>query len=190
MVTAEPHSDIAVPVTQEFDAQICAQPVYVMWPVPDSVRQPLEEPMPETIRARLGEKVAEFHQPPLSSWRETILKRSRTGRREVWLPGRCHFSLEETATLSRIIVRGSVFSTSVTLRSAAVEATDTFVSEVDARRAVPCPVCSGIETELYIDGDDNEISVESVGSSRTLLSHGRVLRCILWFGLPIVPSEQ
>jgi hypothetical protein len=69
-----PHSDIAVPATQEFDAQICAQPVYVMWPVPDSVRQPLEEPMPETIRARLGEKVAEFHQPPLSSWRETILK--------------------------------------------------------------------------------------------------------------------
>jgi SAM-dependent methyltransferase len=58
-----------------------------------------------------------------------------------------------------------------------VEATDTFVSEVDARRVVPCPVCSGIETELYIDGDDNEISAESVGSSRTLLSHGRVLRC-------------
>ncbi len=58
-----------------------------------------------------------------------------------------------------------------------MEATDTFVSEVGARRVVPCPVCSGIETELYIEGDDNEMSVESVGSSRTLLSHGRVLRC-------------
>jgi hypothetical protein len=69
-----PHSDVAVPVTQEFDDQICAQPVYVMWPVPDAVRQPLEEPMPEAIRARLGEKVAEFHQPPLSSRKEAVLQ--------------------------------------------------------------------------------------------------------------------
>ncbi len=30
---------------------------------------------------------------------------------------------------------------------------------------------------MYIDGDDKEISLESVGSSRTLLSHGRILRC-------------
>ena len=42
---------------------------------------------------------------------------------------------------------------------------------------VPCPVCSGSEAELYLAGDDREISLESVGSSRTLLSHGRVLRC-------------
>ena len=42
---------------------------------------------------------------------------------------------------------------------------------------VPCPVCNGSEVELYLDGDDSEISLESVGSSRTLLSHGRVLRC-------------
>jgi SAM-dependent methyltransferase len=58
-----------------------------------------------------------------------------------------------------------------------VEATDTFGSEVNADRVVPCPVCNGTKAQLYIDGDDNEISVESVGSSRTLLSHGRVLRC-------------
>jgi SAM-dependent methyltransferase len=42
---------------------------------------------------------------------------------------------------------------------------------------VPCPVCNVVRSELYIDGDDTEISIESVGSSRTLLSHGRVLRC-------------
>jgi SAM-dependent methyltransferase len=42
---------------------------------------------------------------------------------------------------------------------------------------VPCPVCKGFETELYLDGDDSEIDPRSVGSSRTLLSHGRLLRC-------------
>ena len=30
---------------------------------------------------------------------------------------------------------------------------------------------------MYLDGDDSEISLASVGSSRTLLSHGRILRC-------------
>jgi SAM-dependent methyltransferase len=40
-----------------------------------------------------------------------------------------------------------------------------------------CPVCASTQTELYLDGDDNEISLQSVGSSRTLLSHGRILRC-------------
>ena len=42
---------------------------------------------------------------------------------------------------------------------------------------VPCPVCNGLEPELYLDGDDSEIDPKSVGSSRTLLSHGRLLRC-------------
>jgi SAM-dependent methyltransferase len=42
---------------------------------------------------------------------------------------------------------------------------------------VPCPVCKATQSELYVDGDDTEISIKSVGSSRTLLSHGRVLRC-------------
>jgi SAM-dependent methyltransferase len=40
-----------------------------------------------------------------------------------------------------------------------------------------CPVCASPQTELYLDGDDNEISLLSVGSSRTLLSHGKILRC-------------
>lgn len=41
----------------------------------------------------------------------------------------------------------------------------------------PCPVCKSRKVDLYLDGDDNEISLASVGSSRTLLSHGRILRC-------------
>jgi hypothetical protein len=71
---ANPHLDAAVPVAQELDALICDQTAYVMWPVPDPVRQPAEEPMPETLRARLGPKVAEFRQPPLSKRRDAILK--------------------------------------------------------------------------------------------------------------------
>ena len=42
---------------------------------------------------------------------------------------------------------------------------------------VPCPVCNNQQSALYLDGDDNEIRLASVGSSRTLLSHGRILRC-------------
>jgi SAM-dependent methyltransferase len=40
-----------------------------------------------------------------------------------------------------------------------------------------CPVCNGRESTLYLDGDDSEISLASVGSSRTLLSHGRIFSC-------------
>lgn len=42
--------------------------------------------------------------------------------------------------------------------------------------AVSCPICNTQDVDLYLDGDD-EISPASVGSSRTLLSHGRILRC-------------
>lgn len=42
---------------------------------------------------------------------------------------------------------------------------------------VPCPACGGLDYTLYLDGDDGEIHQQSVGSSRTILSHGRILRC-------------
>jgi SAM-dependent methyltransferase len=42
---------------------------------------------------------------------------------------------------------------------------------------VACPVCDHREPKLYLEGDDNELTLASVGSSRTLLSHGRILRC-------------
>ena len=41
----------------------------------------------------------------------------------------------------------------------------------------PCPICGGGSIELYLDGDDDGIKAESVGSSRTQVSHGRILRC-------------
>jgi SAM-dependent methyltransferase len=40
-----------------------------------------------------------------------------------------------------------------------------------------CPVCNSEDVESYLEGDDAGIHAESVGSSRTLLSHGRILRC-------------
>ena len=40
-----------------------------------------------------------------------------------------------------------------------------------------CPACDNQKAELYLDGDDNDISLQSVGSSRTLLSHGKIVRC-------------
>jgi hypothetical protein len=71
---ANPHSNAAIPVTQELDDQICTQPAYVIWPIPDPLRQPQEEPMPETLRTRLGSKIAELRQPPLARWKETVLQ--------------------------------------------------------------------------------------------------------------------
>ena len=71
---ANPKFDTAVPVTQELDDQICTQPAYVIWPLPDPLRQPQQEPMPETLRARLGAKIAELRQPPLARWKETLLE--------------------------------------------------------------------------------------------------------------------
>lgn len=43
--------------------------------------------------------------------------------------------------------------------------------------SVVCPVCGREDSALYLDGNDADILVESVGSSRTKLSHGRILRC-------------
>jgi SAM-dependent methyltransferase len=40
-----------------------------------------------------------------------------------------------------------------------------------------CPVCSGTDTELYLDDQVRTISSESMGSSRTRVCHGRILRC-------------
>ena len=39
-----------------------------------------------------------------------------------------------------------------------------------------CPVCNSGNTKLHLEGDDG-ISPDSIGSSRTKLSHGRILRC-------------
>jgi SAM-dependent methyltransferase len=59
----------------------------------------------------------------------------------------------------------------------AMEDIDKLLIVVTPPTFVPCPVCNGLETELYLDGDDSEIDPKSVGSSRTVLSHGRLLRC-------------
>lgn len=42
-----------------------------------------------------------------------------------------------------------------------------------------CPVCGNAEPIVYLEGVDEEIQVEMVGSSRTKLSHGRILRCVV-----------
>src|SRR5947209_7786201 len=41
-----------------------------------------------------------------------------------------------------------------------------------------CPICKSPNTRLAIDGEDRDLSIRNVGSSRTVLSHGRILRCI------------
>jgi hypothetical protein len=63
------------PMGDKLDAEICSRPTYAIWPKPDGV-YPLEgEPMPAALRDRLANKVGEFHQPPLASWKERVLGR-------------------------------------------------------------------------------------------------------------------
>ncbi len=63
------------PMGDKLDAEICSRPTYAIWPKPDGVH-PLEgEPMPDALRDRLANKVGEFHQPPLASWKERVLGR-------------------------------------------------------------------------------------------------------------------
>ncbi|HZC43249.1 MAG TPA: class I SAM-dependent methyltransferase [Acidobacteriaceae bacterium] len=39
-------------------------------------------------------------------------------------------------------------------------------------------MCGASDHTLYLDGEENALRLESVGSSRTVLSHGRILRCL------------
>ncbi len=63
------------PIPAKLDAEICSRPTYAIWPKPNG-GYPLEaEPMPDALRDRLAEKMGEFHQPPLASWKERMLSR-------------------------------------------------------------------------------------------------------------------
>jgi hypothetical protein len=63
------------PIGEKLDAEICSRPTYAIWPEPNGVLPVEGEPMPEALRDRLANKVAEFHQPPLASWKEQVLGR-------------------------------------------------------------------------------------------------------------------
>lgn len=40
-----------------------------------------------------------------------------------------------------------------------------------------CPLCKGIEVDVYIDAKGGTLSADALGSSRTTVAHGKVLRC-------------
>jgi hypothetical protein len=61
------------PIGDKLDAEICSRPTYAIWPKPDGVYPVEGEPMPDALRDRLANKVGEFHQPPLASWKERVL---------------------------------------------------------------------------------------------------------------------
>ena len=42
---------------------------------------------------------------------------------------------------------------------------------------IPCPVCSAPRSQIYLDDHVRNISSASMGSSRTQVGHGRILRC-------------
>jgi hypothetical protein len=71
---ANPHTDPSVPVNEEVDEQSCARPTYVMWPIDDSSRHSLGEPMPAALQERLGPNVSELRQPPVTKWKEGLLR--------------------------------------------------------------------------------------------------------------------
>jgi hypothetical protein len=70
---ANPHTDPSVSVNEELDEQSCTQPIYVIWPIDDPARHSPAEPMPKTLQERLGPKISELRQPPLTKWKEGLL---------------------------------------------------------------------------------------------------------------------
>lgn len=46
-----------------------------------------------------------------------------------------------------------------------------------AAGAFACPVCEATTTELYLDGEDQDLNASLIGSSREQTSPGRILRC-------------
>ena len=62
------------------------------------------------------------------------------------------------------------------------------MSEIAAR----CPLCGSDRTKLYLDGEDSQLESAAVGSSRSQVSPGRVLRCrACTFGFrEMRPSEE
>ena len=50
------------------------------------------------------------------------------------------------------------------------------MSEVDAV-GPKCPLCSGEKVEIYIDAKGGTLAADALGSSRTNVTHGKILRC-------------
>jgi SAM-dependent methyltransferase len=50
------------------------------------------------------------------------------------------------------------------------------MSEVDAA-GPKCPLCSGEKIEIYIDAKGATLAADALGSSRTNVTHGKILRC-------------
>jgi 2-polyprenyl-3-methyl-5-hydroxy-6-metoxy-1,4-benzoquinol methylase len=40
-----------------------------------------------------------------------------------------------------------------------------------------CPLCASADVKIYMDGEDQRLTSSALGSSRTDVSHGRILRC-------------
>jgi len=50
------------------------------------------------------------------------------------------------------------------------------VKEIFAN-AIACPVCKGFTTEVYVEGEDQDLESSTIGSSRKSISPGSILRC-------------
>ena len=63
------------PGRDRLDERICSHRSYVMWPKPNPAEHPETQLMPQALRERLREPVAEFDQPALTEWRTFLLKK-------------------------------------------------------------------------------------------------------------------
>jgi hypothetical protein len=60
-------------IGEKLDQMICSSRAYVIWPKTDLEQQPFEQAMPEPLRDRLQQPIAEFHQPALPEWKQGLL---------------------------------------------------------------------------------------------------------------------
>jgi ubiquinone/menaquinone biosynthesis C-methylase UbiE len=55
-----------------------------------------------------------------------------------------------------------------------------------------CPLCGGLEVEIWSSAEDKNLTVSDIGPSREMISHGTILRCrICGFGFRMLrPAEE
>jgi hypothetical protein len=68
------YSESQTSIADKLDEEICSHRAYAIWPKPDTVRHPQQQPMPEALRERLQGPLAEFGQPPLARWKDLLLQ--------------------------------------------------------------------------------------------------------------------
>lgn len=69
------YSEPSASIGDKLDKRICSSRTYAIWPKPDPVHNPQVQTMPNALRERLQETVAEYDPPSLPRWKSMLVER-------------------------------------------------------------------------------------------------------------------